>query len=202
MYDENIHSVDDRIVSIAQPHLRPIVRGKTNTPVEFGAKVATVHIGGFSFVIHLEYDNFSEAKYLEKSVEEYKRIFGFYPKVVIGDRAYATNDNRRICKSRGIRLSAPKRGPKSEETKEAERKQLYQDSCRRNAVEGDYGTGKRKYGLDLIMTKLYETTLTAISFGFFVKNMERILRLFVLRIFHNMVFSGIRNRLHLSPLAA
>jgi len=174
MYDKKENKIDDRIVSISQPHLRPIVRGKARTPVEFGAKVATVHIGGFSFVIHLDYNNFSEAQYLKQSVEEYKRIFGFYPKVVIGDKAYATNDNRNYCKSKGIRLSAPKRGRKSEDTKEAERKQLYQDGCLRNAVEGDYGTGKRKYGLDLIMTKLYETTLTAISFGFFVKNMERV----------------------------
>jgi hypothetical protein len=201
MYDKKENRIEDRIVSIFQPHLRPIVRGKAGTPVEFGAKVATVHIGGFSFVIHLGYDNFPEAKYLERSVEEYKRIFGFYPKVVIGDRAYATNENRRICKSRGIRLSAPKRGPKSGEYKEAERKQLYQDSCRRNAVEGDYGTGKRKYGLDLIMTKLYETTLTAISFGFFVKNMERVLRLLVLLIFGHMGYWGIRNHQHLYALA-
>jgi hypothetical protein len=194
MYDENTHKVEDRIVSISQPHLRPIVRGKANASVEFGAKVATVHIGGFSFVIHLDYDNFSEAQYLKKSAEEYKRIFGFYPKVIIGDRAYATNDNRNYCKSKGIRLSAPKRGRKSGEIKEAERKQLYQDSCRRNAIEGDYGTGKRKYGLDLIMTKLYETTLTAISFGFFVKNMERLLRLLVLLIFCRMEFCGVCER--------
>ena len=191
MYDENTHKVEDRIVSISQPHLRPIVRGKANASVEFGAKVATAHIGGFSFVIHLGYDNFSEAQYLKKSAEEYKRIFGFYPKVIIGDRAYATNDNRNYCESKNIRLSAPKRGRKSEEIKEAERKQLYRDGCRRNAIEGDYGTGKRKYGLDLIMTKLYETTLTAISFGFFVKNMERLLRLLVLLIFSRLVYYGI-----------
>jgi len=183
MYDTNTHSIEDRIVSISQPHIRPIVRGKANAPVEFGAKVATAHIGGFAFVIHLSYDNFSEAKYLEASAEEYKRMFGFYPKVIIGDGAYPTNENRNFCKSKGIRLSGPKRGPKTEEVKESERKQLYQDSCKRNAIEGDYGTGKRKYGLDLIMTKLPNTTLTAISFGFFVKNMERILRLFRLRIF-------------------
>ena len=179
MYDENTHSIEGRIVSIAQPHLRPIVRGKANAPVEFGAKAATAHIGGFSFVIHLGYNNFSEAKYLEKSAEEYRRIFGFYPKVIIGDKAYATNDNRNFCKRKGIRLSAPKRGRKSQEAKDEERKQLYQDNRQRNAIEGDYGTVKRKYGLDLIMTKLWNTTLTAISFGFFVKNMERILRFLV-----------------------
>ena len=196
MFDENTHTVEDRIVSISQPYLRPIVRGKANAPVEFGAKVATAHIGGFTFVIHMGYDNFSEAQFLKKSAEEYKRIFGFYPKVIIGDRAYATSDNRNYCKSKGIRLSAPKRGRKSEEIKEAERKQLYQDSCRRNAVEGDYGTGKRKYGLGLIMTKLYETTLTAISFGFFVKNMERVLRLLVALIFDQLEYYGEYPRLH------
>jgi hypothetical protein len=30
----------DRIVSITQPHIRPIVRGKAGKPVEFGAKLA------------------------------------------------------------------------------------------------------------------------------------------------------------------
>ena len=190
MYDDHTHSVEDRIVSISQPHLRPIVRGKANAPVEFGAKVATAHVGGFTFVIHMGYDNFSEAKYLKASAEEYKRIFGFYPKVIIGDRAYATNENRDYCKLRGIRLSAPKRGRKSEAVKEAERKQLYQDGCERNAVEGDYGTGKRKYGLDLIMTKLYETTLTTIAFGFFVKNMERALRLLVALFLRRLEYYG------------
>ena len=183
MYDNETHSVENRIVSIAQPHIRPIVRGKAGAPVEFGAKVATARIGGFTFIIHTSYDNFSEGKYLIKTIEEYKRMFGFYPAVVIGDKAYTTRENRNYCKSKGIRLSCQKMGRKSEDEKEAERKQLYEDNCKRNAVEGDYGVVKRKYGLDLLMTKLYETTLTAISFGFFVKNMERILRLFVLRFF-------------------
>jgi len=190
MYDDKTHSIEDRIVSISQPHIRPIVRGKTNAPVEFGAKVATAHVGGFTFIINLGYDNFSESQYLEASAEEYKRIFGFYPKKIIGDRAYATNDNRKYCESKHIRLSAPKRGRKSEEVKEEERKQLYRDGCIRNAVESDYGVVKRKYGLDLVMTKLYETTLTAISFGFFVKNMERLLRLLVLLFVIKMVING------------
>ena len=190
MYDEKTNTVEDRIVSIAQPHLRPIVRGKAGSPVEFGAKVATAVIGGFSFVIHIAYDNFSEAKYLEATVEEFKRMFGFYPKVIIGDRAYPTNDNRKYCKERGIRLSAPRRGRKSDEEIEAEKKQLYEDSCLRNAVEASYGVGKRKYGLGLIMTKLYDTTKTAISFGFFVKNMERVLRFF--RFFILQIFLAFR----------
>jgi len=174
MYDGRTHKVEGRIVSISQPHLRPIVRGKANAPVEFGAKVATARIGGFTFVIHLDYDNFQEAKYLIESAEEYRRIFGIYPEAIIGDRAYGTRENRNYCKSKGIRLSGPGLGRKSEEVKEAEKKQNYQDGCVRNAIEGDYGSGKRKYGLDRIMAKLDDTTFTAISFGFFVKNMEHL----------------------------
>ena len=37
MYDNKTHQVSDRIVSIHQPYIRPIVRGKAKSPVEFGA---------------------------------------------------------------------------------------------------------------------------------------------------------------------
>ena len=39
MYENKVHSVPDRIVSISQPCIRPIVRGKAAAPVEFGAKM-------------------------------------------------------------------------------------------------------------------------------------------------------------------
>ena len=35
MYDNKTSRVEDRIVSLSQPHIRPIVRGKAGTPVEF-----------------------------------------------------------------------------------------------------------------------------------------------------------------------
>ena len=38
MFANNTHSVENRIVSISQPYIRPIVRGKSKSPVEFGAK--------------------------------------------------------------------------------------------------------------------------------------------------------------------
>ena len=174
MYDERTHKVENRIVSIAQPWLRPIVRGKANAPVEFGAKVATARIGGFSFMMHTGYENFPEAQYLQKSAEEYRRIFGFYPKTIIGDKIYGNRDNRNYCKSKGIRLSGPGLGRKRDDVREAELEMIYRDSCKRNAIEGDYGTEKRKYGMDRIMAKLEDTTLTAISVGNFVKNAERL----------------------------
>lgn len=41
MYENNTHSVKNRIVSISQPYIRPIVRGKAKTPVEFETILAS-----------------------------------------------------------------------------------------------------------------------------------------------------------------
>ncbi len=35
MYENESNRINDRIVNIAQPHIRPIVRGKAGKPVEF-----------------------------------------------------------------------------------------------------------------------------------------------------------------------
>ncbi len=58
----------------------------------------------------------------------------------------------------------------------AMKKQWREDERIRNAVEGKFGEGKRKYGIDRIMAKLKETGETVISLVFLVMNMERILR--------------------------
>ena len=40
MYKTNTRRCDDRIVSISQPYIRPIIRGKPGKIVEFGAKIS------------------------------------------------------------------------------------------------------------------------------------------------------------------
>ncbi len=42
MYENESKRIDDRIVSISQPHIRPIMRGKAGKPVEFGAKLESL----------------------------------------------------------------------------------------------------------------------------------------------------------------
>ena len=46
MYENSQQRIDDRIVSLMQPHIRPIVRGKAGTPVEFGAKLSVSYYNG------------------------------------------------------------------------------------------------------------------------------------------------------------
>jgi len=177
MYDAKTHRCDGRIVSIAQPHIRPIVRGKEHAPTEFGSKVAIGMVGGYAFITDITWENVAEASLLPKAAEQYKSMFGFYPESIIGDRVYPNRDNRDWCGERGIRLSGLALGRKTKEMKREERKQLYQDACNRNAIEGEFGVTKRKLALDRVMAKLPDTSQTAVAMGFFVANMERKLRL-------------------------
>lgn len=50
MFDPKSNRIDDRIVSIQQPHVRPIVRGKTSARMEFGLKISVSLVDGISFL--------------------------------------------------------------------------------------------------------------------------------------------------------
>jgi len=154
MFQTKTHRIDDRIVSISQPHVRPIVRGKPHTNVAFGAKLSLSLVDGWAFLDNLKWDAYHEAGDLPASVERYVSRNGVYPEAVLADQIYLTRENRRYCMEHGIRLSGPKLGrpPKKEDK---EQKQIaYQDASERNAIEGKFGEGKRTYRLGLIQARL------------------------------------------------
>ena len=68
MLKEGEHKVEDRIVSISQPHIRPIVRGKSNAKTEFGAEVAISVIDGYAFVDNISWDANNESSDLIEAV--------------------------------------------------------------------------------------------------------------------------------------
>jgi len=174
MYKARVHSVPDRIVSISQPWLRPIVRGKIKTPVEFGAKFDLSLDGdGYARIEKMSYDAYNESTVLIDAVNRFKERTGHYPERVLADQIYRTRDNRAFCKLHGIRLSGPKLGRPSETAKE-DKKIEYQDNTDRIEVERTFSLSKRCYGLGLIRTKLEETTLTSIALSVFVTNLFKI----------------------------
>ena len=177
MYQHRRYRQEDRIVSISQPHVRPIVRGKASAAVEFGAKLSVSVIDGFVFCEKLEWDAYNEGNTLIESVERYKVKNGFYPEAVLADKIYRNKENRDYCKARGIRLSGPKLGRSTEEEKKEAKKRACQDSRERKEVEGKFGTGKRKFMMDCIMAKLKETSESTILLNLLVLNLEKRLRL-------------------------
>jgi len=193
MADQKKHAIADRIVSIEQPHVRPIVRGKAGASVEFGAKIAASLIDGYVWIESMQWDSFNEATTLQASVEAYKRRFGYYPTVIQADKIYRNRDNLSYCKEHGIRLSGPKLGRPSKEQNEARnRKQERQDAAERNAIEGKFGEGKRKLGLARIRSRGAQTSLTVIALQFLVMNLERRLRVLFLPFFGLLPFVTVR----------
>ena len=177
MYENRTHSIADRIVSLYQPHVRPMVRGKAKSPVEFGAKVSISLVNGFSFVERIGWDAYNESCDLIEQIKRYRERFGFYPQSVHVDKIYRTRENRRYCKAKGIRLSCPPLGRPSEEAEllKEQKKLQRQDELDRIAVEGKFGQGKRRFSLARVMTKLAQTSEVSIMISFLVMNLEKIL---------------------------
>ena len=176
MHENESNRIDDRIVSISQPHIRPIVRGKAGKPVEFGAKLSVSCFDNYVFLDHLSWDNFNESGDLKSQIEEYKNYTGYYPSSVHVDKIYRTRANRAWCKERGIRLSGSPLGRKPKNISEESKKQAAYDERIRNIIEGKFGQAKRRYSLNCIMSKLPSTSETAIAIIFLVMNLSRLLR--------------------------
>ena len=91
MYDAQTNSCVDRIVSIFQPHVRPIPRGKTKAQIEFGPKLGVSLDLGFARINTFSWDAYHESGDLIPQVEAYKELHGHYPELVQIDTIYAFN---------------------------------------------------------------------------------------------------------------
>ncbi|WP_227002721.1 IS5 family transposase [Salicibibacter kimchii] len=176
MFETKTNRIDDRIVSIHQPHVRPIVRGKAHMNVEFGAKLSMSLVDGWAFLDNLQWDAYHEAADLPGAVEAYVQRTGVYPKAVLADKIYLTRGNRKYCKERGIRLTGPKLGRPPKQASKEQNQIEKQDAADRNAIEGKFGEGKRTYGLGLIRACLRNTSETVISLQVLVMNLSKDLR--------------------------
>ena len=107
LWENNKESISDRIVSLSQPHIRPIIRGKAGKHTEFGAKLSASCCEGYVFLDRISWDNFNESGDLKAQIEAFKSYTGYYPESVHADRIYRTRENRAWCKERGIRMSGP-----------------------------------------------------------------------------------------------
>jgi hypothetical protein len=68
MYAKKTNKVENRIVSITQPHIRPIVRGKAGKAVEFRAKISASSVNGFVFLDKLSWNNYGSSGLTLKNV--------------------------------------------------------------------------------------------------------------------------------------
>lgn len=185
MYDNKVHKVENRIVSISQPWIRPIVRGKVKAPVEFGAKLdLSIDAEGYARIEKISFDAYNESTCLQDAVNAYYERTGYYPERVLADQIYRTRDNRTFCQKHGIRLSGPKLGRPNKLTAKSDKKIEYQDNTDRIEVERKFSLTKRCYGMGKIMTRLEDTQLTSIALSVFVANIVRMQQRILFTLFY------------------
>ena len=152
MFKQGSHQVDHRIVSIHQPHVRPIVRGKANAFVEFGAKINVSLMNGFAFLDDFSWEAFNEGTRLISTVKKYKQRFGYWPEEVLADKIYCNRANRAQLKLLGIKLRAKPLGrPRAVDVEHVR-------PGERNPIEGTFGQAKTAYGLNRVKARLAGTS--------------------------------------------
>lgn len=179
MYEQNTHKMADRIVSINQPYVRPIVRGKSGKEVEFGAKTSVSVVDGYVYLDRLNWDAYNEGGDLIPQIEYFKERFGYYPEWVSGDKIYGNRENRAYMKKHNIKYTGVALGRRLKELTQ-ERKELEKarknKAKQRSQVEGVFGVGKRKYDLGLVKARTKETSESWIAMVYLVMNISRFMR--------------------------
>jgi len=168
MHKTKTHSIEHRIVSIHQPHVRPIVRGKTNADVEFGSKIQVSLMNGFAFLDEFSWEAFNEGGFLIPSIHKYKARFGFYPAEVLADKIYCNRNNRAVLKELGIKLKAKPLGRPSAV------KEKHVSPGERNPIEGKFGQAKTAYGMNRIKARLAQTSQSWIATIVMVLNLVKL----------------------------
>lgn len=180
MIEKKVKSIPDRIVSIHQPHVRPILRGKAHKNIEFGSKVALSVVNRTNRIFKVSWDAYNDGVDLIGQVEAFKKQYGKYPKLVLADKIYMTKANRAYLKQhniqhRGQPLGRPKKDKQGQKINPYTSTQIKQ-SHQRNHVEGQFGTAKDAYSLSKVKAKLPQTSESWIANIFFILNVIRLLK--------------------------
>ncbi|MFH1005009.1 MAG: IS5 family transposase, partial [Bacteroidota bacterium] len=169
MYSNKIHQCEGRIVSIHQPYVRPILRGKANGYVEFGSKINMSLDNGFARINRLSWNAFNECGDLSEQVEAYKSIHSYYPALVQADKIYFTRENRKWLDEKNIRYTAVSLGRPMKQSNYQKRKSK-KEAARRNHIEGKFGQGKNGYEMNCIRARLKDTSESMIGCIVFIMN--------------------------------
>lgn len=152
MHRRRANSVKDRIVSFYRGYVRPMKRGKSGRPVEFGPKGALSFVGGFLFLDMMSHDNFSEAQaeIVKSQIENYRKKFKKNPSSFTADKLYGSLENRETMKKEGIRSAFKSLGKKGKDS-HAHGRWFRKKQRQRNQIEGSFGNSKEHYGLEEIL---------------------------------------------------
>lgn len=144
-------SSNEKILSIHQPDIYTIRKGKRGKPNEFGQLVEIQQSDGKIITQWRNHNsNVSDADRFVPAVKNHIDSFGKPPKLAAGDRGYSTAENEKKAKELGVkRVCLPKKGKKSQERTEYEKQRWFKAGHRfRAGIEGTISVLKRRFGLN------------------------------------------------------
>ena len=145
--------------------------------MEFGAKMGTSIVEGYTVMDHHSWDAYNESRDLSLQIQLFKERFGHLPASILVDTIYLNRLNRDIFEDLEIQsyckpLGRPLKNLPSREMKSRMVKAIGE----RNDIECLFGTGKIIYRVNDIRAKLSETARCWMGMCYFVKNMKKFLR--------------------------
>ena len=169
-YGEKGATIEDRIVSLSKPYIRPIVRGKEVKPVEFGAKVNKLLVDGLGFIEHFSFDAFNESTHYQNGIYLQRKLFGKCTHHS-ADAIYATNKNRTYTTAQKIQTNfVPKGKQLKQYVSQADQMRIILNRYRSTVLEGSFGNEKNHYLLNRIKAKTEQTEKCWIFFGMMTAN--------------------------------
>lgn len=142
--------IQDRIVSLFQPHMRPIVKGKMGKPLEFGKKVEITECENniiTDYNIHI--GNPNDSGVFLRGVKRHRQRFKRPPSLVATDRGGWSEENVKELKAMGVKhISIPQRGYKTKQRERTEDSNWFKSAQRwRAGGEGKISWLKRSFGM-------------------------------------------------------
>jgi hypothetical protein len=97
LYNRIVSTCKDCLVSASKPYVHPIVGGKENNGVEFGAKTNSVQIDRINFITYISFDAFNEGTRGIPSIQYARLLMRKKVTHFAADVIYATNKTRKHC---------------------------------------------------------------------------------------------------------
>lgn len=162
--------VQERIVSVHQPHIRPMVRGKYPIEVEFGPKILLNLKNNFLFLEHLSFNNISDSQLLDTALKGYQERFFRHPTQIAADRGFWSKENYQLAENYGIKKIALENKGKSSYLKgKPFRERLRRLRC---SIEAKISLAKRKYGLSRIRYNIQNGEEIWVRLGLIAMNLK------------------------------
>jgi transposase, IS5 family len=166
----------DRIVSLADPGARAIVKGKLDKPVEFGRTAqVTQDESGYFTRVSVHRGNPGDAPLVPTILETHQGQFGVSPKSAAFDMGYSSEDNHRYLKEQGVsKIGMPWRGkPPPAISLKQKRPWFKKLMAFRAGMEGSLSFLSRKFGLKRSMFRGDTGTMIWVSWVVLAANLYR-----------------------------